>query len=279
MPNRARAVGGAVLVFQRVEAMRIGGDHLVEMRFCERSQIFVAQSLKQPVFARQAGIVSGVALAFVENPKVETGSVKNARRRASRVCHARIVRGIVAHEPQVLDRLLAGVLDGKVQFLGPPRTEPRNRSERISVAGQALQRFLERFVHVPDRTSTCRAKSAKGVLGISDSASNRVRRFPLTGVLSKRITRITPFCLFINKYSTIPGMRRHLQQPEDFVVYRQNNTLLSFNGSFCPGYEALYNSSRNSRSLYRRSRKPAPRSSFNRSSRKRFPPTYASSGR
>ena len=148
MPNRARAVGGGVLVLQHVEAMRIGGDDFVEMRFGERLQILVPQSLKQPLFARQAHIVSGVVLAFVEDPEVETGFAKNARGRAGRGRHARIVRRIVAHEPQVLDRLLAGILDGELQLLSPLRAGPRGRSKGISITGQVLQRFLKRFVHV-----------------------------------------------------------------------------------------------------------------------------------
>jgi len=162
MPDRARAVGGAVLVFQHVEAVRIGSDDLVEMRFCERSQILVAQSLKQPLFARQAGIVSGVALAFVENPEVETGSVKNARRRASRGRHPRMVRRVIAHEPQVLDRLLAGILDGELQLPSPVRTGPRGRPKRISVTVQVLQRFLGRFVHITLPDGRRRVRSARG---------------------------------------------------------------------------------------------------------------------
>jgi len=127
-------------VFQRVEAMRIGGDDLVEMRFANDLR-FLSRRISNSRLRPPTGVVSGVALAFVENPEVETGSVKNARRRGKSRLLARIVRGIVAHDTGT-GRAPGGILDGKVQLLGHLGRSP-GLSNGIPVHGSGLQRFLE----------------------------------------------------------------------------------------------------------------------------------------
>jgi hypothetical protein len=55
--------------------------------------------------------------------------------------------GVVAHEPQVADGLLAGVFDREVELLRPPRPHAGRLAEGVPLGGQVLEGVLEGRLH------------------------------------------------------------------------------------------------------------------------------------
>ena len=70
--------------------------------------LLLGERLEQPLLANPADIVAGVALAVVEDPEIDTGSVQQPGERLGDALGARIERRVVADEPEHVDRLARG---------------------------------------------------------------------------------------------------------------------------------------------------------------------------
>ena len=142
---------GGVLVLQRAVGVRIGGDDLVVLRLAEGVLVLLPQHLEQAFFADAPHVVARVLLGFVEDSEVQSRSLEHARRGTRHRLQPRIVGGVVADEPQILDGLLAGVLRFELQSLRPLRAGARRSAEGVSVAGEIGQGFLEMTFDVAPR--------------------------------------------------------------------------------------------------------------------------------
>ena len=137
----------AVLVLERVERVRIGGDDGPVLRLGESLQVLVPEHLEEALLADAADVVAGVALGLVEEAEVEAGLGEDLRRLPGDLLAARVVGGVVADEPEILHRLLAGVLDLEAGALDPPGAHPVGLAEGIAVAGEVREHVLHRALH------------------------------------------------------------------------------------------------------------------------------------
>ena len=67
-----------VLVAQRVERMRIGGEDLLEVGLAERLHVLLDQQLEEAFLADPADVVAGVALGLVQQAEVHLGLVSGS---------------------------------------------------------------------------------------------------------------------------------------------------------------------------------------------------------
>ena len=114
-----------ILVAQRVQRVRVGGEDRLELRVAERAHVLLDQQLEQPLLADPAHVVAGVALALVEQPERHAGVVEDPRDGLRGELHALVEGGEVADEPDVLHGLLARVRDLEVEALGPAGAHAR----------------------------------------------------------------------------------------------------------------------------------------------------------
>ena len=108
-----------VLEPEGVVRMRVRGHDLLELRRAEDGQVLLHQELVEPLLAHPAHVVARVPLAVIEDAEVESQPLEDPRHRARQLLEARVVGGVIPHEPEILHRLLAGVLDLKGKPLGP----------------------------------------------------------------------------------------------------------------------------------------------------------------
>ena len=138
-----------VLVGQRVEGMGVGGEDLGELGLPEGGQVLLQEHLEEALLPHPAHVVPGVALVLVEDAEVDAGVVEDLGQGSGQATEPLFEAGVVAHEPEVLDRFLAGVLHREVQALRPPGPHPGRLPEGVPLGGQVLEGVLEGGVHRP----------------------------------------------------------------------------------------------------------------------------------
>src|SRR5579885_3392953 len=138
----------AIVIAQSIQAVRVGRDDGFEAGFAERLHILFGEQLEQPLLADAPHIVPGVALALVEDAEIQPDLPENLRHCARDLLHTLVVRGEVAHEPQVLHRLLARILDLEGQTFCPFRPQAIRNAKRVAVLAQVGQSFLESGIHL-----------------------------------------------------------------------------------------------------------------------------------
>ena len=140
-----------VFVLERVEGVRVRGDDdlaaVLPLDLAESVEVLAAEHLEETLFTHAAHVIAGVALTFVEEAEVHAGLLENFRRGLGDFEHARIVGSVVAHEPDAVHRLLAGVLDLGRQTLRPFGAHAIGLVERVAVAVETVERVLHGFVH------------------------------------------------------------------------------------------------------------------------------------
>ena len=114
----------------------ISGEDLLEAGAAERLHVLLGEHLEQALLADPAHVVAVVALAVEEHPEVHARVAQDVRQAARQHLEPLVERGEVADEPQVLHRLLAGVLDGEAELACPPGAHPARLAERVALAGR-----------------------------------------------------------------------------------------------------------------------------------------------
>ena len=99
--------------------MRVRGDDTLERCARERIHVGGRQHFIEPFLAHPPDIVAGIRLAVVENPKIDARLMQQRGEDLRHLLIARIEGGIIADEPQHVDRLLARILDREGQSLAP----------------------------------------------------------------------------------------------------------------------------------------------------------------
>ena len=100
-----------VLVADRVQRVRIGGNDPLEAGRPEGGDIGLGQMLVKALLADPPHIVAGVALRVVQDAEVDAGRMQQPCKDLRHLLVARVERRVVANEPQQVHRLLARILD------------------------------------------------------------------------------------------------------------------------------------------------------------------------
>ena len=96
---------------------------------------------------RRTSLPAGL-LGVPEDAEIDARVVEDARERLGVALVARVERGVVADEPEDLDRLLACVLDLEAEILRPARPLTPRLAERVARGVDRLERRLELAVHL-----------------------------------------------------------------------------------------------------------------------------------
>ncbi len=109
----------AVLVGERVEAVRAAGDDLRHARVVQRRHVLLGVALEDVLVAHSAGRVAGARLARAEDGEVDAGGLQQLRRRLGGGTRP-LVEGRCAADPvQVLRRRVARLEHAHAQRLRP----------------------------------------------------------------------------------------------------------------------------------------------------------------
>ena len=80
----------AVVVAQRVEGVRVGGDHAPELALAERLEVLVAQDLEEALLADAPHLVARVDLVLAQRADVLAGRREHAAEGRADLLDARI---------------------------------------------------------------------------------------------------------------------------------------------------------------------------------------------
>ena len=97
----------AVVVLQRVEGVRIGGDDAVRARGSDGLGVVSAQRLEQGLLAEAPNVVAAVALCGAENPEIHARAAEDAGCGAADRLHPIVIRSDAVDEIQCLAVLVS----------------------------------------------------------------------------------------------------------------------------------------------------------------------------
>ena len=109
----------AVLVAQRVEAVRAVGDDLRHPGLVESRDVLLGEGLEDVLVADAAGRIAGARLARAEDGEVDPGALQEPDGALRRGAGALVERARAAHPVQVLRGGLAGLEDAHSEAVGP----------------------------------------------------------------------------------------------------------------------------------------------------------------
>ena len=137
-----------VLVADGVVAVGVGGHDRIELLGrAHRLQVVLGEGFKEPFLADPAHVVAGGPLALVEQAEVEPRGAEEPRDRARDVLVARVVGGVVAHEPEVFGGLGPDVLDRELQGRRPAAAAARALTEAVAAVGDHVEGVAELLLH------------------------------------------------------------------------------------------------------------------------------------
>ena len=107
----------------------------------------LGQRFEEPFLADAAHVVACGPFALVEQTEVEAGGAEQPRDRARDVLVARVVGGVIAHEPQVFGRLGADILDREFERRGPTAAAARAFAKTVAAVGDHVEGVAELLLH------------------------------------------------------------------------------------------------------------------------------------
>ncbi len=125
--------------------MGIGSDDLAELVFPERLPVFLGDHLEQPALSRQALRVAVAVFFRSQNAKLDPQRIQYFGERLGGRLHSRVIRGVIAHEPQHVHRL-AGLTENihfGLDARRPVGSFARRFAHWVAVALRVCQRSLQ----------------------------------------------------------------------------------------------------------------------------------------
>ena len=156
--HRPAAAEVRVLVAQRVQRVRVGGDDAVESAASSVRDVLLGERLPQPFLARRGGRRCRCCARRRRGSRSRRRRRCRAGRSRARLLGARVEGGVVADEPEHVDRLLAGVGDLEVQ-LAPSTCRGGACSRRTSCRTSARSAGVDCSSAGSSPSSTARRRS------------------------------------------------------------------------------------------------------------------------
>ena len=132
----------AVLVAERVEAVRAAGDDLRHAGLVERAHVLLGLRLEQVLVAHPAGRIAGARLARAEDREVDAGRLEELGRRLRRGAGALVERRGAADPVEDLGRGLARLEDPHAERRRPVRALGLGPAPRVRGALDVAQHRL-----------------------------------------------------------------------------------------------------------------------------------------
>ena len=137
-----------VLVLQGVEAVRAGGDDLLDLGLLEHLGVLHRELLEDELVAGAAGRVAGAGLAVAEHRERDAGQVEQLGHRAGGLLRAVLVGAGAADPEQPVDLVevldvAADLLDLEGQVLGPVHPGRGRHVPGVALVLQALEEPVE----------------------------------------------------------------------------------------------------------------------------------------
>ncbi len=136
-------LGELVLVAQRVQRMGVGCQYPLETRRPERLSVLLPQHVEEALLAGATHVVAGIPLGFEEQSEIDPGAVEQLRHGSRYFSRPGVECGLIAHEPQVLRRFVAQILDLEIEAFGPASPLFGRLAEAVAAPSQRLEGVLQ----------------------------------------------------------------------------------------------------------------------------------------
>jgi hypothetical protein len=120
----------------------------LELARRERRHVLLRQRGPQPFLADAPDVAATSPLRVEQDPEVNARLLQRPRERLRRQLAPRVERGVVADEPQELDRVAASVLDLESELARPASSLPPGPPERVAGRFDRLERRGESWIQL-----------------------------------------------------------------------------------------------------------------------------------